>query len=127
MEVVLIRMRQTARGRYPYLHRIPEERSRMPQAGKRITSGGRPHFTGEGTRETTASCSVKSGFVGIPWSDSSDANLTLEANKHMQAELRQRKSETELAALSGPRTPFLSLILPLKRYHRTGARHIQTC
>ena len=92
-----------------------------------MTSGGRPHFTGEGTRETTASCSVKSGSVGIPWSASSDANLTLEANKHMQAELRQRKSETELAALYWRRNPVLSLIRSLERYQRMSARHMQTC
>ena len=71
---------------------------------------------GEAARETTASYSVKSGSVGIPWCDSSDANLTLEANKHMPAELQQRKSVTDLAALYRRRNTLRSLIRSLVRY-----------
>ena len=45
----------------------------------------------------------------------------------MQAELRQRKSETELAALYWRRNTVLSLIRSLERYQRTSARRIQAC
>ena len=88
--------------------------------------GGARITWGEAARETTASSSVKSGSVGIPWRDSSDANLTLEANTHMQAELRKRKSETELAPLYWRRNTLRLLIRSLERY-QIGTRHGQRC
>ena len=90
-------------------------------------AGGARISWGEATRETSVSCSVKSGTVGIPWRGSSDANLTLEANKHMQAELRQPKSETDMAALYGRRERVVSPIRSLERYQRARVRHIQSC
>src|ERR1017187_4960870 len=55
-----------------------------------------------------------------------DANLTLEANTHMQAELRKRKSETELAPLYWRRNTLRLLIRSLERY-QIGTRHGQRC
>jgi hypothetical protein len=77
--------------------------------------------------ETPVSHSVKSGFVRIPWSGSSDANSILEANKHMQPELRQSRPEVELAALYRRRETVLSLIRSLERYRRARTRHGQGC
>jgi hypothetical protein len=45
----------------------------------------------------------------------------------MQAELRQRRSEFELAALYRRRGTVLSLIRSLERYRRARAGHIQGC
>ena len=105
-----------------------ESRSRTSRAGEKDGGAGGTRISwGEATRETSASCLVKPGSVGIPWSGSSDANLTLEANKHMQAELRQPKSETDMAALYGGRERVVSPIRSLERYERARACHIQAC
>jgi hypothetical protein len=56
--------------------------------------------------------------------DHSDANSTLEANKHMQAELRPRRRDLELVALHRRRSAVLSLIRSLERYQRARVRHM---
>jgi hypothetical protein len=81
----------------------------------------------DAARETTASYSLKSGYVGILGRGSSDANSTLGANKHMQAEFRPRRRDLELVALYRRRTAVLSLIRSLERYQRVRVRRIQAC
>ena len=77
--------------------------------------------------EATVPCSVKSGSDGIPSGNSSDAHSILEANKHMQAELRRRKGDLELGALYRRRNAVLSLIRSLEHYRQTSTRYVQVC
>ena len=87
--------------------------------------GGWPGWMQERSQGDAASHSVKSVFPGISLGNSSDADLTVEANQPMQAELRYRKPEIALAALYRRRQTVLTLIRSFERYRRTRVPRIQ--
>jgi hypothetical protein len=73
-------------------------------------------------------CCLALREIGVSWyitGNSSDADLTVEANQPMQAELRYRKPEIALAALYRRRQTVLALIRSVERYRRTRSPRIQ--
>jgi hypothetical protein len=87
--------------------------------------GGCPGWMQERSQGDAASHSAKSVFPGISLGNSSDTDLTVEANQPMQAELRQHVPEIELTALYRRRETVSKLIRSLERYRRTRVLRIQ--
>jgi len=86
-----------------------------------------PFYAGTQPTGTTASHSVKTGFVGISRSNYSDANSAQELSNHMHIAPRQLKSRTDLAALYRRRENVVPLIRSLERCQRASVRPIQGC